>query len=105
MFVDGMLHTPQLVLYDNSILMAVHCLQVMQLNCLEISCPKLRKSGSLHFNRSCEISVGFIIEVVRSCLHKVLGGLNSNSFLESLAKGLSKDLTTHNLHALNDGES
>jgi hypothetical protein len=33
MFVDGMLHTPQLVLYDNSILMAVHCLQVMQLNC------------------------------------------------------------------------
>jgi hypothetical protein len=100
--VDGMLHTPQLVLYDNSILMAVHCLQVMQLNC---PVQSLRKSGSLHFNRSCEISVGFIIEVVRSCLHKVLGGLNSNSFLESLAKGLSKDLTTHNLHALNDGES
>lgn len=105
MFVDGMLHTPQLVLYDNSILMAVHCLQVMQLNCPEISCPKLRKSGSLHFNRSCEISVGFIVVVVRSCSQKVLGDLNSKSFPESLGKGLSKDVTTHNLHALNDGES
>jgi hypothetical protein len=78
----------------------------MQLNCPEISCPKLRNSGSLYFNRSCEISVGFIVEVVRSCSHKVLGGLNSNSFPESLAKGLSKkDVTTHNLHAFNDGES
>jgi hypothetical protein len=99
------LHTPQLVLYDNSILMAVNCLQVMQLNCPEISCPKLRKSGSLLFDRSCEIFVGFIVQVVRSCSHKVLGGLNSNFFPESLAKGLSKDATTHNLHALNDGES